>query len=86
MQHSPDYTVRVQRFVRQLTIAFPGVLASTNPGPKEWAKKPIRRLVRWHLGRKYSSPPPDPGAVNNRSASPGAGTAHFVLPTTKQRP
>ena len=86
LQHSPDYTVRVQRFVRQLAIAFPGVLASAKTGPNEWAKKPIRRLLRWHLGRQYSSPPADAVAGNGRATSPGASAAHLVLPTTKQRP
>lgn len=50
LQHTPAYATRVRRFVRQPAIGFPGARVAAGEGSNEWAKRPIRRLVHWHLG------------------------------------
>jgi anaerobic magnesium-protoporphyrin IX monomethyl ester cyclase len=81
---APAYARRVRRFVRQLRIAFPGLHVAAGGGSNEWAKRPIRRVVRWHLGRKYSASPLD-GLVAG-STVPAANAPRLVLPTTKPGP
>lgn len=83
-QLTPTYARRVHRFVRQLNIAFPGIRAAAGGPSNEWAKRPVRRLLRWHLGRKYSRSPLD-GVVAGSTAR-RTNTPRLVLPTTKRGP
>ena len=82
LQHTPAYAGRVRQFVRQLNRAFPGIQVAAGGGSNEWAKRPIRRLLRWQLGRKYSVSPIE-GAP---SSPPCANPPQLVLPTTKPGP
>jgi radical SAM superfamily enzyme YgiQ (UPF0313 family) len=84
LQLTPAYARRVRRFVRQLKIAFPGIHVAAGGGSQEWAKRPIRRVLRWHLGRKYSRSPLE--GVGAPSTARRANTPQLVLPTTKQGP